>query len=266
MKIGVVGATGRMGRANIAQVAATKGLKLVAAVTAKGDADLGKDAGTLAGLEAPLGVPVTDDVEGLFKKAEVVIDFTRPQPTLYYAQLAAKAGVPLVSGTTGLDQEQQKTLADFAQKVPIVWAPNMSLGVTVLAALTEKLAGILDENFDIEIVEMHHRHKIDAPSGTALGLGHAAARGRGVKLDKVMDSGRHGHTGERQPGAIGFATLRGGDVVGDHTVMFAGPGERIELTHKASSREIFARGAVRAAQWVKGQKPGLYSMRDVLGI
>jgi len=266
MKVGILGASGRMGKANIAQVSRHEVMELVAAVAAAGDEAIGHDAGVLAGLEMPLNVKVTEDADALFQQADVAIDFTRPQPFLYYAQLAAKHQVPLVSGTTGLDQAQEASLQEFAAKVPILWAPNMSVGVNVLMALTEKLAHVLDEGFDIEIVEMHHRHKVDAPSGTALGLGRAAAKGRGVELKERMDSGRHGHTGERKTGDIGFATLRGGDVVGDHTVMFAGPNERIELTHKAGSRDIFASGALRAAQWIARQKPGLYSMQDLLGL
>jgi 4-hydroxy-tetrahydrodipicolinate reductase len=172
----------------------------------------------------------------------------------------------MVIGTTGLDDAQAQVLSAAATKIPVVWAPNMSVGVTLLLALTEQVAGLLEpQNYDIEVVEMHHRHKIDAPSGTALGLGKAAAAGRGVPLESVYQAVRDGHTGTRPNGQIGFATLRGGDVVGDHSVVFAGDGERVELTHKAGSRTVFAAGAVRAAMWTKGRATGLYSMKSVLG-
>jgi 4-hydroxy-tetrahydrodipicolinate reductase len=195
-----------------------------------------------------------------------VIDFTAPAATLAHADLAAKFGTALIVGTTGLPASAKAKLKTSAKKTVIVQAPNMSTGVNVLLALTEKLAGVLADDYDIEIVEMHHRHKVDAPSGTALGLGEAAAKGRGVALEKVARRSRDGQVGARPKGEIGFATLRGGDVVGDHTVIFAADGERIEITHKASSREVFARGAVRAAMWAKKKKAGLYSMRDVLGL
>jgi 4-hydroxy-tetrahydrodipicolinate reductase len=197
---------------------------------------------------------------------DVVVDFTIPDATIEHARLAAQAGAAMVIGTTGLDPAQADVIAAAARHVPVVWAPNMSVGVTVLLALSEQVAGLLGpDEYDIEIVEMHHRHKIDAPSGTALGLGGAAAAGRGVALDKVYRAARDGHTGERPRGEIGFAVLRGGDVAGEHSVVFAGEGERIVLSHIAGSRKVFAAGAVRAALWTQNRPAGLYSMKNVLG-
>jgi 4-hydroxy-tetrahydrodipicolinate reductase len=196
----------------------------------------------------------------------VIIDFTTPAASVAHAELAARARVAHVIGTTGLDETQMAAIGHAAAKAPIVQAPNMSLGVNVLLALVERAASVLDADYDIEIVEMHHRHKVDAPSGTALALGRAAATGRTVDLTAVAQKVRDGITGPRRRGDIGFAALRGGDVPGDHSVIFAGEGERIELTHKASSREVFARGAVKAARWAHGKPPGLYAMTDVLGL
>jgi 4-hydroxy-tetrahydrodipicolinate reductase len=264
MKIGIVGAAGRMGRALVRAVCEAKGCRVVGATERAGNAALGQDAGTLAGLDA-LGVALTADTAALFKAADAVLDFTAPEATLAHAALAAKHGVILVTGTTGLKPAEQAKIVAAAKKVALVQAPNFSVGVNLAMALVEQTARILDDDFDIEIVEMHHRHKVDAPSGTALGLGRAAAAGRGIRLEKMTESGRDGITGARKKGAIGFAALRGGDVVGDHTVIFAGAAERVEITHKAGGREIFARGAVRAALWAKARKPGLYSMQDVLG-
>ena len=190
----------------------------------------------------------------------------RPTATVEHARLAAKAGTIHVIGTTGLDADQTAALGEAARGTAIVWAPNMSLGVTLMMRLTERVAAALDDDYDIEIVEIHHRYKVDAPSGTALGLGRAAAAGRGVELDAVAERGRDGITGPRKRGAIGMAALRGGDLVGEHTVTFAADGERVELTHRATSREIYARGALRAALWARGKPPGLYGMADVLGL
>lgn len=265
MKIAVVGAGGRMGRMLVREAFRNESCHLVAA-TDRADSDLlGQDAGSVAGVPA-LGVAVTEDARAAFSAADAVIDFTTPAATVAHAELAAETGAILVSGTTGLGEADQAALEAAAARVPIVWAPNMSLGVNLLMALTEQVARALGPEYDIEILEMHHRHKVDAPSGTALGLGRAAAAGRGVPLGDVSEHVRHGHTGARADGRIGFAVLRGGDVVGDHTVMFAGAGERLELTHKASSREIFARGAVTACLWARGRAPGLYGMKDVLGL
>lgn len=265
VRIGIAGAAGRMGTALIRETCATAGCRLVAACERPGSPAVGRDVGDLAGLGA-LGVTVTNAAEGLFRAAEVVIDFTAPEATAAHAELAARHGVALVVGTTGLTAVHEAALADAARKVAIVRAANFSIGVNLLLALTERVAATLGPDYDIEIVEMHHRHKKDAPSGTALALGAAAADGRKVPLAKAAVRGRDGITGERPLGAIGFASLRGGDVVGDHTVMFATDGERVELTHKASHRRIFAKGAVRAALWVKGRPPGLYSMRDVIAL
>ena len=202
----------------------------------------------------------------MFAAADVVIDFTVPAATATHAAMAAQAGTAMVIGTTGLSAEQQAAVDAAAAKVPVVQAGNMSLGVNLLVGLAKQAAAILGPDYDIEVVEMHHKHKIDAPSGTALMLGKAAAEGRGIDHDASAVMSREGHTGPRPDGTIGYATLRGGDVVGDHTVIFAGPAERIELTHRAGGRDIFARGAVRAALWCEGKAPGLYSMRDVLGL
>lgn len=264
-KIGIVGAAGRMGQMLVRAVTETEGATVAAAAERPRHEALGKDAGALAGLE-PLEVEIGDDADAVFEAADAVIDFTTPEATVEHAGMAAREGTALVIGTTGLDGVQTKTIENAAGKVPVVFAPNMSLGVNLLFALTEQVARTLGDDFDIEIVEMHHKHKVDAPSGTALGLGRAAAKGRGVQLDRVAQMVREGHTGPRKRGDIGFATLRGGDVVGEHTVIFATEGERIELTHKAGSRAIFAKGAVRAALWAAGKKPGLYDMFDVLGL
>jgi 4-hydroxy-tetrahydrodipicolinate reductase len=264
LAIGITGAAGRMGRALICAAHEAAGCHVAAASERAGQAALGQDAGTLAGLEA-LGIAVVADAAQLFAAAGAVLDFTAPVACVTHAALAAETGTIFITGTTGLDAAQQEAIALAAQKTVVVQAPNFSVGVNLALALTEQAARVLDDSFDIEIVEMHHRHKVDAPSGTALGLGRAAAAGRGVDLDKVSQRGRDGITGERKPGTIGFASLRGGDVIGDHTAVFAGAGERIEITHKAGGREIFAAGAVRAALWAVGKKPGLYSMQDVLG-
>lgn len=264
MKIGIVGAAGRMGRMLIAAVAAADGARLAGGTEAAGHPDMGADLGILAGLDA-CGVVLTSDPKALFDVADAVIDFTVPAATAAHAALAAESGTVLVVGTTGLDDSQQGAVIAAAQKAPIVQAANFSVGVNLLLGLVEQAASILPDAYDIEVLEMHHHHKVDAPSGTALALGEAAAAGRGVTLDDVACKARDGIVGARPRGEIGFATLRGGDVVGDHTVMYAGPGERVEITHKASSREVFAGGAVRAAMWGCSQQPGLYSMKDVLG-
>jgi len=263
--IGITGAAGRMGQMLVREVAAAMGCVLAGAVELAGHAAIGRDAGEVAGLDR-LGVSIGDDAAALFAHAGTVIEFSLPEPTVEHAALAAQSKAVHVIGTTGLDEAQTAEIRKAARHTAIVWAPNMSVGVNLLLALTEQVSAILDDEYDIEIFEMHHRHKVDAPSGTALGLGRAAAKGRGVDLDAVAARARDGHTGARPRGAIGFAALRGGDVVGDHVVTFAGDGERLELVHKASGRHIYARGAVRAALWAQGKPPGLYSMRDVLGL
>ena len=262
--IGIVGAAGRMGLALTRAVSEAEGCRVIAATEMSGHGALGADIGTLAGRDA-LGVAVTEDAGALFAAADAVLDFTAPAATAAHGALAAENGTVLVTGTTGLEAAQQAAIEAAASSVAVVQAANFSVAVNLAIALVEQTARLLDADFDIEIVEMHHRHKVDAPSGTALGLGRAAAKGRGVELDAVAERGRDGITGARERGAIGFASLRGGDVVGEHTVVFAGPAERLEITHKAAGREIFARGAVRAALWVADKPAGLYSMADVLG-
>ena len=265
MKIGIPGAAGRMGQALTRQVTATDGCTVVAATEVPGHAALGRDCGALAGLE-PLGVAVGDDAQAMFRAADAVLDFTLPGAAARHAELAAAEGTILVVGTTGLGADEQAALEAAAAQTAVVQAPNMSLAVNLLFRLTEQVAGILDDDYDIEIVEMHHRHKIDAPSGTALGLGRAAARARGVAFDEVAARGRDGVTGARPRGEIGLAALRGGDVTGEHSVIFAADGERLELAVRSSNRQTYARGAVLAARWAEGRGPGLYTMADVLGL
>lgn len=265
LKIAVMGAAGRMGRELVRAVMATQGCAVLGGTERPGSPDLGKDLGTLAGL-SPLGVVVTGDALELIAKADAVIDFTRPDATVEHAGFAANARCVHVIGTTGLEDKHEQAIRAAARHATIVKSGNMSLGVNLLVALAEKVAKALDDDYDIEILEMHHKHKVDAPSGTALMLGNAAAAGRSVSLKDSAVRVRDGITGERKRGSIGFATLRGGGVVGDHTVIFAGEGERVELTHKAGDRSIFARGAVKAALWAYGKPPGLYGMKDVLGI
>ena len=265
MRLIVTGAAGRMGRELVRTVAETDGACLVGAIEQAGSDFLGQDAGALAGV-GDLGVAVTDDALPVFARADGVIDFTSPAATLAFSELAAQARIAHVIGTTGLTPEDEPKLSAAARHAVIVKSGNMSLGVNLLAALTKTVAAALDADFDIEIVETHHRHKVDAPSGTALMLGHAAADGRGIAIEDHAVFARHGQTGARKRGDIGFQTLRGGTVVGEHTVLFAGPHERIELIHKAEDRGIFSRGAIKAALWARGRKPGLYSMADVLGL
>ncbi len=265
LRIGVVGATGRMGRTLVRTVLENEGCELAGAITHAECPNVGQDAAVLAGLP-PFGITVGTDATALFAACDAVLDFTQPEASVFYAQLAAQHKVAHIIGTTGFSEQQLGEIAQCAKQTVIVRSGNMSLGVNLLAALTEKVAATLGVDFDIEIVEMHHRHKVDAPSGTALLLGEAAANGRSVRLKDHAVRSRDGYTGERPEGAIGFATLRGGSVVGDHTVMFAGASERIELRHIAEDRSIFARGAVKAAQWTTGKSAGLYSMRDVLGL
>jgi len=264
MKIGIVGVAGRMGRMLAAEVADTTGVSLSGGTEATGSANIGIDLGDLAGV-AKTGLLVTDQADSVIADADVIIDFTVPAATLLHAGMAAASGTAMVVGTTGFSPDQLAQLRRLAEQMTMVHAANFSVGVNLLLGLTEQTASILDPRYDIEIVEMHHRHKVDAPSGTALALGEAAARGRKVTLGSVATRVRDGITGPRTAGTIGFATLRGGDVVGDHTVMFAAEGERFELTHKAADRRVFATGAVRAAIWAGSQTPGYYSMRDVLG-
>ncbi|MEX2129323.1 MAG: 4-hydroxy-tetrahydrodipicolinate reductase [Xanthobacteraceae bacterium] len=265
LRLMIAGAGGRMGRALVRAATETKGFAVTGALEGTGAPDLGKDAGELAGVGA-LGVKVAEDASPLMAKADAILDFTVSAATVALASLAAKSKIVHVIGTTGLSDADEQKIAAAARDTVIVKSGNMSLGVNLLVALTKRVAKILGDEFDIEILEMHHRKKIDAPSGTALLLGRAAAEGRGTYLEKRKIASREGHTGARRSGDIGFAALRGGTVVGDHRVIFAGPAERIELVHKAEDRMIFARGALAAAVWGKGKKPGLYSMADVLGL
>ena len=265
LRLVVVGAAGRMGRMLIKTISETAGVRLSGAIERSGSEVLGQDAGLLAGV-GTLDVPVTDDALAAFVAADGVLDFTTPAATIAFAGLAAQARIVHVVGTTGLDEADLVRLEAASRHAVIVRSGNMSLGVNLLAALVERVARTLGAEFDIEVVEMHHRMKVDAPSGTALMLGEAAAKGRGITLKDHADRGRDGITGARHAGDIGFASLRGGTVIGEHSVIFAGAGERIELTHKAEDRSLFAHGALRAALWGHGKKPGLYSMADVLDI
>ncbi|PPQ29917.1 4-hydroxy-tetrahydrodipicolinate reductase [Rhodoblastus sphagnicola] len=265
MRLVVVGAAGRMGQMLVKAIAANEGATLGAALERPGSPALGRDAGELAGVGA-LGVKIADDPLHALLDADGVIDFSTPAVTVEIAALAAQARIVHVIGTTGLSADDLQKLDAAARHATIVRSGNMSLGVNLLAGLVKKVAATLGADWDIEILEMHHRMKVDAPSGTALLLGEAAATGREVALSDVSVRERNGHTGARKAGDIGFATLRGGTVVGDHSVIFAGAGERLELVHRAEDRGIFAIGAVRAALWGHGKTPGMYSMADVLGL
>lgn len=265
LRLAVVGASGKMGRMLIRSIAETEGVVLVGALERAGSPALGKDAGVVAGLPA-LGVPILADVTAALGKAEGILDFTAPAATLEFAQIAASRKILHVIGTTGLSDADLAAIKVASQSTAIVRSGNMSLGVNLLAALVRRAAQALGEDYDIEILEMHHRHKVDAPSGTALLLGEAAAEGRKISLKDQSVRVRDGHTGARRPGDIGFATLRGGSVIGEHSVILAGAGERITLSHSAEDRSLFAQGAVRAALWLRDQPPGMYSMADVLGL
>src|SRR5258708_31598718 len=265
MRLVVVGATGRMGVALIRAIKEMHGCVLCAAIAREGHPHLGRDAGTLAGGE-PVGVPLTSNALHAFAKADGVLDFTAPTATLAFAELAAQAGLVHVIGTTGLTAQDMDKLAAAARHAVLIQSSNMSVCVNLLQDLVRRAAAALSPEFDIEIVDMHHRRKVDAPSGTALMLGEAAAHGRGVALAEHMRSGRHGHTGARREGNIGFACLRGGSVTGDHSVVFAGPHERLILSHYAQDRSLFVSGALRAAFWGRGREPGLYGIADVLGL
>lgn len=266
MGLVVVGAGGRMGQTLIHTIQSIEGAKLVGAIERSGSPFLGKDAGEVTGI-GTLGVAITDDPLPVFAKAHGVLDFTSPAASVEFAGLAAQALIVHVIGTTGCSAEDDEKIRAAARHATIVKSGNMSLGVNLLSVLVQKAAEALGpEDFDIEILEMHHRHKVDAPSGTALLLGEAAARGRDIALADNSVRVRDGYTGPRETGAIGFATLRGGSVIGDHSVILAGTGERVVLSHHAEDRSIFARGAIKAALWAHGKKPGLYSMLDVLGL
>jgi 4-hydroxy-tetrahydrodipicolinate reductase len=265
MRLIVVGAAGRMGRTLARIVTETPGVTLAGAIEREGAPEIGADSGVLAGLPAN-GIAVTADALPVFAKADGVLDFTVPAATIAFAELAAQARIVHVIGTTGLSAGDEAKIKAAARHAVVVKSGNMSLGVNLLAGLVRQAAKALDADFDIEVIEMHHRGKIDAPSGTAILLGEAAAQGRGIDLAQHSVRVRDGHTGARRRGDIGFAALRGGSVVGEHSVILAGEGEVIELTHKAADRGLFARGAVKAALWGRDKKPGLYSMTDVLGL
>tara|TARA_R110002074_G_scaffold109822_3_gene236662 strand:+ start:3401 stop:4216 length:816 start_codon:yes stop_codon:yes gene_type:complete len=263
--IAITGASGRMGQMLITQVSASDRVRLVGAIERPGHAWVGQDIGVAMG-GAPLGVTVTDDPLEAIAPAQAIIDFTAPKATLEFAALAAQARAVHVIGTTGMTEDEIAALEPAARHAVIVRAGNMSLGVNLLTQLTKRVAAALDEDYDIEIIEAHHNQKVDAPSGTALMLGEAAAAGRGVSLADVADRGRDGMTGARKSGDIGFTAIRGGDIVGEHDVLFAAAGERIILRHVASDRSVFARGALKAALWGQGRRPGQYDMLDVLGL
>lgn len=265
IRIGINGAAGRMGHALITACLKTENLELTAAIEHAGSAKLGQDAGTLVGLD-PTGVLVSDDLHSVIESVDVLIDFTRPEPSLKALALCAEYGSRMVIGTTGFSTDERMTITATAQKIPIMMAPNMSVGVNLCLKLLDIAARVIGTETDIEIIEAHHRHKVDAPSGTALRMGEVVAHALGRALSSVAVWGREGNTGERDPNSIGFSVIRAGDIVGDHTVMFANEGERVEITHHASSRMTFANGAMRAAQWLNDQSPGLYDMQDVLGL
>jgi 4-hydroxy-tetrahydrodipicolinate reductase len=265
IKVGIVGAAGRMGQALIRACLGTNGMSLAAAVERKDSPAVGKDAGELAGL-LRLDLRVIDDLSKAIANLDVVIDFTRPEPTMEHLAVCRKHGKRLVIGTTGFASEQKAEIERAAREIPIVLAPNMSVGVNLCLKLLEIAAKVIGEQTDIEIIEAHHRHKVDAPSGTALRMGEVVAAALGRELNECAVYGREGYTGERDRKSIGFSVIRAGDIVGEHTVMFADEGERVEITHNASSRMTFAKGAMRAATWLMGKTPGIYDMQDVLGL
>jgi 4-hydroxy-tetrahydrodipicolinate reductase len=264
LNIAIAGSSGRMGRALIEAVTQAPDMRLAAAFDRAGSAALGKDAGELIG--APCGTLITDNLDTALKGAHALIDFTRPEATLTHIALCRKHHVNMIIGTTGFTPEQKQLIQAASRDIGIVFAPNMSVGVNVVFKLLEQAAKVLGEGYDIEIIEAHHRHKVDSPSGTALRMGEVVAETLGHDLAACAIYGREGVTGERNPSTIGFATIRGGDIVGDHTVLFAGIGERVEISHKASSRATFSMGAVRAARFLAGKSSGLFDMQDVLGL
>jgi len=263
LKVVIAGCSGRMGKTLLDCIAQSDDLVLHAALDHASSPSLGKDASEFGGTR---GITIGADVTAALRGADVLIDFTRPEGTLQHLEVCQQLGVHIVIGTTGFNAQQKAQLGAAAQKIGVVFAPNMSVGVNLVFKLLETASRVLSHGYDIEIIEAHHRHKVDAPSGTALGLGEVVARTLGRDLDKCAVYGREGVTGERDPSTIGFATVRGGDIVGDHTVLYAGIGERIEITHKASSRATFALGALRAARFLKANPAGMYDMQDVLGL
>lgn len=265
LKLCIVGAGGRMGRAVLLAAAQFADVKVTAAIVRSGSSLIGEDVGRWLGGE-PKGLAFSASLDVALTEAEVVIDFSAPHATAGVAAACLRHGRALVCGTTGLDEAARDALHQAARAIPVVQAPNMSLGVNVALALVERAARALGETFDAEILDVHHAAKRDAPSGTALALGEAIATARGRHLEELAVHARHGQIGARAPGLIGFAVVRGGDVAGEHRVMFLGPGERLEISHAAADRSVFARGALAAARWVRGRAPGLYDMRDVLGL
>jgi len=263
MKIGVTGISGRMGRAIASLVEQDDVAQLSAALTRQSSGSVGQDLGEFLGFEKN-NIKITDDIGEFLNNCDAVIDFTSPKNSLNISKECASNKKVLVCGTTGFSEEEKQEFSSYAKDTVIIWSSNMSLGVNLLMNLSEQVAKILRDDFDVEIVEMHHNQKVDAPSGTALSLGSAVAAGRNIDLQENANMARVGRDAKRKKGEIGFATLRGGDVIGDHSVVFAGDGERVELTHKASNRNIFAKGAIRAAIWGSVREPGFYSMRDVL--
>ncbi len=264
-QVAITGAAGRMGQALMAGAQGRSDMAITVALEAAAHPALGQDAGILAGFR-PLGVPLVDDLAAQLERFAVLIEFTRPEPTLAHLALCRQHGKAMVIGTTGLDAAQRATVAAAARDIPIVLSPNMSIGVNLTLKLLEMAARVLGDTVDIEIIEAHHRHKVDAPSGTALRMGEVIASALGRDLKTCAVYGREGQTGARERRTIGFETIRAGDIIGDHTVLFAGEGERLEITHRATSRENFAQGALRAAAWLAGRPPGLYDMADVLGL
>jgi 4-hydroxy-tetrahydrodipicolinate reductase len=265
LKVAVLGAAGRMGRAVLSCIFEADDLRLIGAITESGDPLLGRDAADLVGA-GPVGVPLTDERAQGLHSAQVAIDFTLPTATESNLRACVDSGTALVIGTTGLEERQLKAMERAAHEIPIVYGRNMSVGVNVFMELVGRAARALGEGYDVEIIEAHHRHKVDAPSGTALALGERVAAAQGRKLADLAVYTRHGRTGPRVPGTIGFAVVRGGSIVGEHAVRFIGPEEQVEFSHEAADRKTFARGALRAARWAAGQAPGLYSMADVLGL
>lgn len=264
-RIAILGADGRMGHALITACHQADHLTLGAAIERPGSPAIGADAGQLAGL-GMLSVPVNDRLDQVVDAFDVLIDFTRPEPSQAALKVCLEHGKRMVIGTTGFNPEEKAKIQEAAKRIPIMLAPNMSVGVNLSLKLLEIATRVIGQDTDIEIIEAHHRHKVDAPSGTALRMGEVVANALGKELDECAVWGRHGNTGERQPGTIGFSVIRAGDIVGDHTVMFADEGERVEVRHHASSRMTFAKGAMRAAHWLSSQSPGLFDMQDVLGL
>ncbi len=265
IRLGIAGAAGRMGRMLVSGAASTDGVMCAAGFEHGGSDALGVDAGTLAGIGAN-GVSIGTDLSASLNDFDVLIEFTLPEPTLEHLAACAEAGKAVVIGTTGFSAEQRAVIGAAAQKIPVVFAPNMSVGVNVVFKLIEMAARAIGDDADVEVIEAHHRHKVDAPSGTAVRMGEILATTLNRDLARDAIYGRQGHTGPRERKTIGFETIRGGDIVGDHTVLFAGEGERIEITHRSHTRANFAAGAIRAAAWVHGRAPGLYDMHDVLGL